>query len=456
MAGQLKNRRKFASLGLRIETPSIVPEKECQALHDKYIVSANIIGQGTTAVVKCGTQRESGLSVAVKEIKTYGDEELCDIVKQEFEVMKSLRHPNIVKVHDLFVAPTMTKAYLCMDIVRGSTLQSAVETHGKLPEATMRPLFEQLASALSYLHCKRIAHRDLKPDNLLVRSSMDKLYICDFNCARKLADGSALTNRVGAMKFAPPEMLLGEGILGEQTDIWSVGMCLYFALSGGSTPAGERNFPDQKSFGKYLASASISERQGWIRAIGLSKESLVAQVLWACLHPDPAQRPDAMLLLAHPWVSPTEDMTDDSHIPDGFRRIHSAQFQFTPQPRRTSSMASRSQRLCAHGLGCSEEQHSDRSDGSTVASPSEVSPLVSKPNLNVMWNTEQLGSHLDHTSCTIDEDDLMENTFSTTPSIMHQTSPGKHPSRIPSLPCSPMTKHEAAVHKCFARQTTIE
>lgn len=467
MAGQLKNRRKFPPLGLTIETPTVVAEKECEALHASYSIDPKVIGQGTTAVVKCGKQKKSGLPVAVKEIKTYGDEELCEVVKKEFEVMKSLRHPNIVKVHDLFVAPNNQKAYLCMELVCGSTLQSAVEMNGKIAEATMRPLFEQLASALSYLHCKRIAHRDLKPDNLLVRSSMDKLYICDFNCARKLADGSALTNRVGALKFSSPEMLLGEGILGEQTDIWMIGLCLYFALSGGETPAGRHTFQSQKSFGKYLANASNTERQEWIRAIGLSKESLVAQVLWACLHPDPAQRPDAMLLLAHPWVSPTEDDPEGipSFVPDGFRRIQSAHFQFAPQSRKPAgnAMASRSQRLCAHGLRC-DELVSDRSEGSTVASPSEVSPLVEKPNLNVMWNTENLERTMD---CLEEEDcedagSSCDSPFSTSPTLMNTTSPVRRWCRMSSspgtsMPSSPVKSKDSHTPKIsFHRQTTIE
>jgi serine/threonine protein kinase len=315
----------------------------------------------------------------------YGDEELCEVVRKEFKIMKSLRHPNIVKVHDLYFSPNMTKAYLCMDLVRGGTLQGAVERHGKISEATMRPLFEQLASALSYLHCKRITHRDLKPDNLLVSESLDKLYICDFNYARKLADGCTLTNRVGAMAFASPEMLLGTGILGEQMDIWSVGLCLYFALSGGCTPTkGKKGFADQKAFGEYLANANAAERLEWIRLIGLSKESLVAQVLWACLNPDPSKRPDAMLLLAHPWVSPTDDMDGDSAQPP-IRRTASDACHFAPQSRK-SCMASRSQRLCAHGLVLEEPPLSDRSDSeaSTMASSTDASPCLP---LNATWNT---------------------------------------------------------------------
>jgi len=359
--GGLLNRRRFAG-SLKINAPEACVGADSQALQTKYLVSDEILGQGTTAVVKRGTCKKNGHAVAIKEIKTYGDEELGEIMRKEFELMRALQHPNIVGVYDFFLAPQLTKAYLCLQLVDGKSLERCVMTEGKLTEEAMRPLFEQLVSALVYLHCKRIIHRDLKPDNVLVCSTMDKCLICDFNCARNLADGCTLTNRVGTMLFAPPEMMLGRGLLGEQTDIWNAGMCLYYALSGGCTVATGKSFASNASFGEYLANATSAERQKWIASIGLSKETAVAQVLWACLNPDPAQRPDAMLLLAHPWL--TDDRQED--IPSILRSTSSPMntpkvfnSKSTPmnvggynQPKTDAkSRAARSERLCANGLG---------------------------------------------------------------------------------------------------------
>jgi serine/threonine protein kinase len=201
-------------------------------------------------------------------------------------------------------------------------------------------------SAVAYLHCKRITHRDIKPDNILVCNSMDKLFICDFNCARKLADGATLTNQVGTMLFAPPEVLLGQGLLGEHTDIWSAGMCLYFALSGGSTPATGKIFSSVETFGEYLANVTSADRQEWITSIGLSRESPVAQVVWACLNPDPAQRPDATLLLAHPWVTPKEECLRLSSLTSICSPVSRDK-----KPRSQSDAVAHSQRVCALRLG---------------------------------------------------------------------------------------------------------
>merc|ERR1719265_407790 len=197
------------------------------------------------------------------------------------------------------------------------------------------------------------------------------------------------------MAFASPELLLGRDVLGEQTDIWSAGMCLYFALSGGSTLARGKKFTSVTSFGKYLARASRKERRDWIISIGLPARFLVAQVLWGCLNPDPTQRPDAMLLLEHPWVSP-----DEHEVWPHNRRAQSGPTDGTTKLKPhvdARSRAERSQRLCAHGLDF--EQSSAGLGYSATASDH----LQAQPHIMQHFNTVDLA---DFTSTTTpDEDD---------------------------------------------------
>lgn len=392
MANKLSNRRQFRSLSIQQPSDKPIIEIQCHDLCAKYLVSDEVIGQGTTAVVKRGVHKASGVAAAVKEIKTYGDEELFDVVAKEFDLMKNLRHPNIVRVHDLYISRPINKVYLCMDLVNGSTLKGAVEAQGKIAETTMQPLFQQLASAVSYVHSKKIIHRDLKPDNLLLDESMANLYICDFNFSRDLADGLCLTSRVSAATFAAPEMLLGKSMLGEEADIWSIGVCLYYALSGGFTPSSRKAcyrkaINDDVSLGNYLAEATSSERFEWIKAARLSKESSVAQLLCTCLNPDPSQRPDALQLLAHPWLSPAEDAVSasDGRLPE--RKKHrSRTWSWGAKLSKDGNMAFRTHRLCLSGLGgnMSEEPSllGTVLDGeeddivSTVASETDASPRL--------------------------------------------------------------------------------
>lgn len=393
MVNKLINRRQFTSLS--IQQPSAEPsiDIQCRDLFANYFISDDVIGSGTTAVVKLGVRKSSGAVAAIKEIKTYGDEELFDAVAQEFDLMKHLKHPNIIKVHDLYMSSRINKAYLCMDFVNGWTLKGAVEAHGKIVETTMQPLFQQLASAVSYIHRQKIIHRDLKPDNLLLDKSMENLYVCDFNYSRKLADGVCLTSRISATTFAAPEILLGQSALGEQADVWSIGVCLYYALSGGFTPTSRKAcyrkaIVDDASFGKYLAEATSTERFEWMKSAGLSKESLVAQFLHTCLNPDPCQRPDVFQLLAHPWVSPAEDApnaTDDGLPEEHNHRSSSWGMSGKPSKKLSDegNMALRAHRLCLSGfdgcesvLGQSQQMLDGEEDDSTVASEADVSPRL--------------------------------------------------------------------------------
>jgi serine/threonine protein kinase len=368
---------------LKIDAPAASKETCCPGLQAKYTVSDDILGQGTTAVVKRGTSKEKGHAVAIKEIKTYGDDELANIMRKEFTLMQSLRHPNIVQVYDFYIATNVSKAFICMQLVEGESLESCICKQGKIDEDTMRPLFEQVCTALGFLHCKRIIHRDLKPDNILVTHDMEKVLLCDFNTARQLADGCCLTNRVGTQLYAAPEMLLGLGLLGEQADIWSLGMCLYFALSGGYTVATGKSFAGNNAFGEYLLNAASAERQEWIKSAGIPKESPVAQVLWACLHPDAAERPDTRLLLAHPWLA---------HDIPPILRTKSTPKTMCHKPRRlrltdSENATARSQRLCSRGLDMMDSDIDQRSAKSIDVND------VFEPETPNLWHGKGVSFH---------------------------------------------------------------
>lgn len=277
-----------------------------------YEVLPDILGQGTTAVVKRGRRKAPPYGeVAIKVGNTCTDEERCRLAQQEFELLKSLKHPGIVEVYDFFVAPSMSKSYLVMELVCGHTLQALVGKHGPMKERAVQPLFKQLASVICYLHRKRVIHRDLKPDNLLIDAGLERLCIGDFNSAKSLVDSEGLTPRVGTLVYNAPETLLGKCFSGEKADIWAAGLCLFFALSG-NAPFACTSFTSPTALGKHLTAVSLSDRCKWIKSLGVCVDSSVSQCLLGCLNPDPEQRLDSMLLLAHPWVSCISSASQDS------------------------------------------------------------------------------------------------------------------------------------------------
>lgn len=324
---------------LRIQTPSQNLEVCNEDFLSAYEILPEVLGYGTFAVVKRAVRKADNRRVAIKIMRADGDSETIREIRMEYELMRKCTHPYIVESYDFFVSPNLSAVYLCMELVEGQTLKGHVERRGAIAMAVMRPLIGQLVSAVCYIHCKRIMHRDISSGNLLIDNDLQRLRLCDFNVAIHLQNSISLTPRIGTLPYAPPEVLLGHGTLRERVDIWGIGVCLYFAFSGGKTPGHGRN--DREVLGRYLANVSPKERRTWISDLGLHdghwrpSHSLAAEVLWGCLNPDPAQRPDPIMLLWHPWVSGARmDLREETR---SFRS-------------KVAAISSCAERLCSHGF----------------------------------------------------------------------------------------------------------
>ena len=99
----------------------------------------------------------------------------------EMEILKSLVHANVVKLHEIIDDPMKNKIYLVMDYFSGGTLQDKIENEDNgLPENDVRNYFRDLISAIHYCHeVKKLAHRDIKPENMMLNKE-GKLVLCDF------------------------------------------------------------------------------------------------------------------------------------------------------------------------------------------------------------------------------------------------------------------------------------
>lgn len=137
------------------------------ALFGKYELG-KLLGCGAFAKVYHARNLENGQSVAVKVInkKKINAIGLAGNVKREISIMSRLRHPNIVRLHE--VLATKTKIYFIMEFAKGGELFAKISSRGRFSEDLSRRLFQQLISAVGYCHNRNIFHRDLKPENLLL------------------------------------------------------------------------------------------------------------------------------------------------------------------------------------------------------------------------------------------------------------------------------------------------
>ncbi|XP_010250123.1 PREDICTED: CBL-interacting serine/threonine-protein kinase 24 [Nelumbo nucifera] len=197
----------------------------------KYEVGRTI-GEGTFAKVKFAQNTETGESVAMKVMakSTILKHKMVDQIKREISIMKIVRHPNIVRLHE--VLASRTKIYIILDFVTGGELFDKIVHQGRLPENESRRYFQQLIDAVDYCHSKGVYHRDLKPENLLLDAE-GNLKISDFGLSALPQQGVGLLHTTcGTPNYVAPEVLSNQGYDGSAADIWSCGVILYVLMAG--------------------------------------------------------------------------------------------------------------------------------------------------------------------------------------------------------------------------------
>lgn len=188
------------------------------------------LGEGTYGKVKLGTHTTTGQEVAIKimkpqEVKDKGD------IEREICILKLLKHPNIVELHESIHDDASGKVYLVLELVNGGELFDYIVARGRVKEKEARKLFRQMISAVEYCHGNLIVHRDLKPENLLLDTE-GNIKINDFGFSNVIKPGKLFTTFCGSPLYAAPEIFLAKEYLGPEVDIWSMGVILYVLVCG--------------------------------------------------------------------------------------------------------------------------------------------------------------------------------------------------------------------------------
>ncbi|KAK1333040.1 hypothetical protein QTO34_006573 [Cnephaeus nilssonii] len=192
-----------------------------------------------------------------------------------------------------------------MEHVREGDLREHLESHGPLSERQARAAFRQVVSALQYCHRRGIAHRDLKPDNILLDED-GTVKLADFGFGRRVSDDSKLSTFCGTFYYMAPEVLRQEPYDGRKADVWSLGVTLYRTVTG--------TVPFQ---GQSLAKIKRQVLAGQFEAPPrMSREG--KQLLRWLLTVDPSQRPTLDEVMQHPWLNRgQEELRPYSEPPGG-------------------------------------------------------------------------------------------------------------------------------------------
>ncbi|XP_005745539.2 triple functional domain protein isoform X2 [Pundamilia nyererei] len=250
------------------------------------------LGRGRFSVVKRCDHRGTKRPVAVKHV----NKKLMrrDRVTQELNLLQRLQHPHIVTLTDTYETPSSYA--LVLEMADQGRLLDYIVSWGNLTEEKVACYLRNVLEALHYLHNCRIAHLDIKPENLLVShtaSGQPIVKLTDFGDAVQLNSAHYVHPLLGSPEFASPELVLGEPV-SLTSDLWSLGVVTYVLLSGASP------FLDESAEETCLniCRLDFSFPRDYFQGVSQAARDFVCLLLKT----DPGRRPHAGLCLQEPWL----------------------------------------------------------------------------------------------------------------------------------------------------------
>ncbi|GJJ78363.1 hypothetical protein EMPS_10722 [Entomortierella parvispora] len=200
--------------------------------------SEKTLGEGGEArVFKCLNMAD-GCDYAIREIHMKVDNQADNKkITDEIALMKKLHHPNAIQLHEVMFCPKSSTWYMVLELCKGELVKLSRDgkTQKDFSENQCRDYFQQLLLGMEYVHKHKIAHRDIKPGNLLI-SKEGKLKIADFGISRMFATDQDMLYRSGkgTRAFMAPEIFRNHDCEhdGKQVDIWSMGVTLFLMWNG--------------------------------------------------------------------------------------------------------------------------------------------------------------------------------------------------------------------------------
>lgn len=191
------------------------------------------IGEGGMGVVYRARQTSLDRVVALKILhpRLAADKNYIESFRREAQAAARLLHPNIIPVYDAGEADGLY--YYAMEFVHGRTLYRWVQKQGHLAEKTVLDIAYCVAHGLKYAWDKeRLIHCDVKPENIMVDSD-GQVKICDLGLAKKFGEAAGVGGHVfGTPQYVSPEQARGNRVMDQRSDIYSLGMSIWYALTG--------------------------------------------------------------------------------------------------------------------------------------------------------------------------------------------------------------------------------
>ncbi|XP_051554462.1 death-associated protein kinase 3 [Myxocyprinus asiaticus] len=264
-----------------------------------YYEMGEELGSGQFAIVRKCKEKSTGTEYAAKFIKKrrlsssrrgVSREE----IEREVNILREIQHSNIITLHDIF--ENKTDVILILELVSGGELFDFLAEKESLTEEEATQFLKQILDGVHYLHSKRIAHFDLKPENIMLLDKNvpnPRIKLIDFGIAHQIKDGHEFKNIFGTPEFVAPEIVNYEP-LGLEADMWSIGVITYILLSGASPFLGETK---QETLTNISAVNYDFDEEYFSNTSELAKD-----FIRRLLVKDPKKRMTIDDSLQHPWI----------------------------------------------------------------------------------------------------------------------------------------------------------
>eukprot|EP01055_Gregarina_sp_Pseudo9_P005956 Gregarina_sp_Pseudo_9__5955@NODE_966_length_2022_cov_26_031266_g906_i0_p1_GENE_NODE_966_length_2022_cov_26_031266_g906_i0NODE_966_length_2022_cov_26_031266_g906_i0_p1_ORF_typecomplete_len628_score125_68Pkinase/PF00069_25/8_1e66Pkinase_Tyr/PF07714_17/2_1e45EFhand_7/PF13499_6/7_1e06EFhand_7/PF13499_6/6_1e09EFhand_7/PF13499_6/7_4e09EFhand_8/PF13833_6/0_15EFhand_8/PF13833_6/1_3EFhand_8/PF13833_6/2_9EFhand_8/PF13833_6/0_047EFhand_8/PF13833_6/2_9e03EFhand_8/PF13833_6/5_1e06EFhand_1/PF00036_32/0_83EFha len=281
----------------------MVPLGRSQELR-QWIKFDRRLGSGAFGEVYRVTDKRVNVERACKLINKGRVQVPLEQVHEEIEILKSVDHPNVIKIYEIFEDPN--SVYILQELCNGGELLSTLlidEGRAKIhDEFFVRKIMNELFDGLSHIHSKRIMHKDLKPENILFanKSPDSPIKIIDFGLGEIFRGHTEVTDvlRGSAIYMAPEAFQDGQLCL--KSDVWSAG-CIMFNLLTGKFPFDAEDLP---RFREVVIKAELDLNKSCSH---VSEEA--RSLMRAIFQKDPRDRCSATAALRYPWFKETATLS---------------------------------------------------------------------------------------------------------------------------------------------------
>ncbi|OSD01107.1 mitogen activated protein kinase [Trametes coccinea BRFM310] len=290
------------------------------------------VGMGAFGLVCSAKDQLTGSSVAIKKImKPFSTPVLSKRTYRELKLLKHIQHENIISLSDVFISP-LEDIYFVTELL-GTDLHRLL-TSRPLEKQFIQYFLYQILRGLKYVHSAGVVHRDLKPSNILINENCD-LKICDFGLAR--IQDPQMTGYVSTRYYRAPEIMLTWQKYDVAVDIWSAGCIFAEMLEGkplfpgkdhvhqfsiitellGTPPEDVIQTIASENTLRFVQSLPKRERVPFSEKLHCN-DPVAIDLLEKMLVFDPRKRITATESLAHEYVAPYHDPTDEPEAAEKF------------------------------------------------------------------------------------------------------------------------------------------